>query len=246
MSAPRLYVGKEASHVAIGSEIALPAAVAHHAATVLRLRAADRVTLFTGSGGEFAATVAHIDRRGVVARVDAFSDLDREAPLDTTLAQAIAASDAMEYAIRKSVELGVSAIQPVVTARSAPLPEGSRAAQRRERWRHIAIAACEQCGRNRVPDVRETLPLDAWLRSRDRTATGIVLSPEASGSLTRFKPPAALDVLIGPEGGLTADELASALEARLTAVRLGPRVLRTETAGPAVLAAAAALWGDFR
>jgi 16S rRNA (uracil1498-N3)-methyltransferase len=246
MSAPRLYLGGDAGHVAIGSELALPAAVAHHAANVLRLRAADRVTLFTGSGGEFAATVAHIDRRGVVARVDAFADVEREAPLLTTLAQAIAASDAMEYAIRKSVELGVSAIQPVVTARSARLPDGSRAAQRHERWRHIAIAACEQCGRNRVPDVRHALTLDAWLRSRDRAVPAIVLSPEAPGSLAHMKPPAALDVLIGPEGGLTAGELASALGAGLTAVRLGPRVLRTETAGPAVLAATAALWGDFR
>ena len=246
MSAPRLFVEESAAELAAGRELALPAAAAHHAANALRLRAGERVTLFTGAGGELAATIVRIDRRGVTVHVDAFVDVEREATLRTTLVQAIAASDAMEYAIRKAVELGVSAVQPVTTARSAPLPAGPRVAQRHQRWRHIAIAACEQCGRNRLPDLRIALPLDEWLRARDATATGIVLAPDAARPLPQLSPQASLDILIGPEGGFTADEIAGATRAGIIPVRLGPRVLRTETAGPAALAAAHALWGDFR
>jgi len=246
VSAPRLYVEELGGELAAARDVSLPAAAAHHAAKVLRLRAGDRLTLFTGAGGEFAATIAHIDRRSVIVHVDAFADVEREPTLRTTLVQAIAASDAMEYAIRKSVELGASAVQPVTTARSAPLPAGSRAAQRHERWRNIAIAACEQCGRNRLPDVRPTMPLDDWLSARDPAAPGVALALDTVRSLAQLPPPGSLDVLIGPEGGLTADEATRATDAGLTPVRLGPRVLRTETAGPAALAAAHMLWGDFR
>ncbi|MET0203071.1 MAG: 16S rRNA (uracil(1498)-N(3))-methyltransferase [Casimicrobiaceae bacterium] len=246
MSVPRRHVEEPGAELAAGRELALPAAAAHHAANALRLRTGDRVTLFTGAGGEFAATIARIDRRGVTVRVDAFVDVEREATLRTTLVQAVAASDAMEYAIRKAVELGVSVVQPVTTARSAPLPAGPRAAQRHQRWRHIAIAACEQCGRNRLPDLCVALPLDEWLRARDAAATGIVLTPDGGRSLAQLSPQSSLDILTGPEGGFTADEVAGAARSGLTPVRLGPRVLRTETAGPAALAAAHALWGDFR
>lgn len=246
MSVPRLYVGDAAMALEHGREVGLPDGAAHHAAKVLRLRAGDRVTLFTGAGGEFAATIVHVERRGVTVHVDAFVDVEREAALQTTLVQAIAASDAMEYAIRKSVELGAAALQPVTSARSAPLPAGPRAAQREERWRHVAVAACEQCGRNRLPEVRATLTLDAWLRTRDVATSGIVLAPDAGRSLAHLAPPATLDILIGPEGGFTSDEVAGAARAGLAPVRLGPRTLRTETAGPAALAAANALWGDFR
>jgi 16S rRNA (uracil1498-N3)-methyltransferase len=246
MSAPRLYVEELAGDLASGRSVALPAGAAHHAAKVLRLRAGDRVTLFAGTGGEFAATITGIDRRGVTAQVDAFADVEREAALHTTLVQAIVASDAMDFAIRKSVELGVSSLQPVTTTRSAPLPAGPRAAQRPLRWRNIAIAACEQCGRNRLPDVRDVVPLDVWLGARVAATPGIVLVPTGAQALSQLTPPRALEILIGPEGGLTADEVAAALRAGLTAVRLGPRVLRAETAGPAALAAVHALWGDFR
>ena len=246
MSAPRLCVEELGGELAAARDVSLPAAAAHHAANVLRLRAGDRLTLFTGAAGEFAATIVHIDRRGVSVHVEAFIDVEREAVLTTTLVQAIAASDAMEYAIRKSVELGASAVQPVTTARSAPLPAGPRAAQRHERWRNIAIAACEQCGRNRLPDIRATMPLAEWLGARDAAAPGIVLAPDVTRSLAQLPPPGSLDILIGSEGGLTADEIARAADAGLTPVRLGARVLRTETAGPAALAAAHALWGDFR
>ncbi|MEP6679828.1 MAG: 16S rRNA (uracil(1498)-N(3))-methyltransferase [Betaproteobacteria bacterium] len=243
---PRLCVPELAGELAAGRDVALPAGVAHHAAKVLRLRVGDRVTLFSGAGGEFAATMLRIDRRSVTAHVESFEDVEREVALTTILVQSVVASDAMDYAIRKSVELGATAVQPVITARSAPLPAGPRAVQRQARWRNIAIAACEQCGRNRLPDVRDTVALDAWLAARDVASAGIVLALDAPRTLALLPPALALDILIGPEGGLTADEVARAERAGLAAVRLGPRVLRVETAGCAVLAAVHALWGDFR
>ncbi len=210
MSAPRLYAADLAGVLAVGGSVALPATVAHHAANVLRLRTRDAITLFTGEGGEFAATIERIDRREVIVRVDAFADAERESALAVTLVQAVAAGDAMDYAIRKSVELGVAALQPVITARSAPLGEGTRAAQKRERWQNVAIAACEQSGRNRVPGVAAPV---ASLRSgsplRSAAAPGIVLAPQDKACRWRAdaRRPALMDVVVGSEGGFTADEI---------------------------------------
>jgi len=247
VSAPRLYAAELAGALVPGASIALPATAAHHAASVLRLRTRDAVTLFTGEGGEFPATIERIDRREVIIRVDAFADAERESALAATLVQSVAAGDAMDYAIRKSVELGAAALQPVITARSAPLGEGTRAVQKRERWQNVAIAACEQSGRNRVPAVGAPIPLAQWLARRAVASPGIVLAPQGGVPLTNVTAPKdAIDVLVGPEGGFTIEEVAAATRAGLAAVRLGPRVLRTETAGPAALAAIQMLWGDFR
>ena len=246
MTVPRLYVAELAGALVPGGSLPLPAAVAHHAANVLRLRTRDAVTLFTGAGGEFAATIERIDRREVIVRIDAFAAVEREPALAVTLVQAVAAGDAMDYAIRKSVELGVAALQPVITARSAPLGEGTRGAQKRERWQNVAIAACEQSGRNRVPDVGAAIPFAQWVAAHARV-TGIVLAPEGAVPLTQIAAPVhSIVVVVGPEGGLTIDEIGAAVHAGLVAVRLGPRVLRTETAGPAALSAIQTLWGDFR
>lgn len=247
MTAPRLYVAELAGVLVPGASLPLPATVAHHAANVLRLRTRDAVTLFTGAGGEFAATVERIDRREVIVRVDGFVAVEREPSLAVTLVQAVAAGDAMDYAIRKSVELGVAALQPVIAARSAPLGEGTRGAQKRERWQNVAIAASEQSGRNRVPAVGAAIPFAQWLTARARATPGIVLAPVGAVALAGIVAPAdAIDVVVGPEGGFTVDEIDAAVHAGLVAVRLGPRVLRTETAGPAALAAIQTLWGDFR
>ena len=164
-----------------------------------------------------------------------------------TLVQGIAANDAMDHAVRRSVELGAAAIQPVQTTRSARVPDGERGEKRLAHWRQIVVAACEQCGRNRVPDVRGVVTLERWLADRDHAATGLVLSPTADVVISAAPPPqAALDLLIGPEGGFTAEEIALAQRSGMAAVRLGPRVLRAETAALASLATVNALWGDFR
>ena len=160
MAAPRFFVSIALRPGDVGTEVALPEAAAHHALRVLRLAVGDALTLFTGEGGEFAATLDRADKRNAWVRVERFDAVEREAPLAVTLVQGIAANDAMDYAVRKAVELGAAAIQPVVTARSARFPGDARGAKRLAHWRQIAVAACEQCGRNRVPAVRDvaTLP----------------------------------------------------------------------------------------
>jgi 16S rRNA (uracil1498-N3)-methyltransferase len=247
MSVPRFHCPDGPATGDVGSEYVLPAAAAHHALRVLRLAIGDRVTLFTGDGGEFAATLARASKRDAVVHIDKFDPVEREAALTVTLVQGIAANDAMDHAVRKSVELGVAAIQPVSTARSARVPERERGDKRLAHWRQVAVAACEQCGRNRVPEVREVATLEHWLGQRSTTVPGLVLVPDANASIAATPPPrGALDLLVGPEGGLAPDEIAQALRAGMTAVRLGPRVLRTETAALASLATISALWGDFR
>ena len=247
MTSPRFLCPGELAAAAVGSEYVLPDAVAHHALRVLRLAVGDDVTLFTGGGGEFAATLIRADKRTAVVHVDGFDPVEREARLAVTLAQGIAANDAMDHAVRRAVELGVSGIQPIVTTRSARMAEGERGEKRLAHWRQVVVAACEQCGRNRVPEVHAAVPLEGWLATRPRESAGLVLAPDANSSIADLPPPHdALDVLIGPEGGFAAEEIAAARRAGLAAVRMGPRVLRTETAALAALATVNALWGDFR
>jgi 16S rRNA (uracil1498-N3)-methyltransferase len=231
VSAPRFYCPGDLVAGDVNSDYALPDAAAHHALRVLRLAVGDRVTLFSGSGGEFAATLVRADKRNAVVRIDGFDAIERESSLAVTLVQGIAANDAMDHAVRRAVELGAAAIQPVLTARSARVPDGERGEKRLAHWRQIVIAACEQCGRNRIPVVRDVVALERWLGGRSNTTPGFVLSPEAAASLADApRPGGELDLAVGPEGGLATDEIAKATRAGMTPVRLGPRVLRTETA----------------
>jgi 16S rRNA (uracil1498-N3)-methyltransferase len=224
--------------------IPLPEAVAHHATRVLRLSAGDPVVLFDGNGGEYHATLVEASRHGATARVDRFDPVERESPLRVALVQAILAADAMDYAVRKAVELGAASIQPVAAARTQ---RSSRSEDKRlGHWRAIAVAACEQCGRNRVPEVAAPLGLDAWLRSA-RASPAVLAGPGTGMSLAAFASrtlPAA--IVVGPEGGFTDGEVALARDCGVVAVHLGPRVLRAETAGVAALAMLAALAGDAR
>ncbi len=245
MNAPRFFVPLALAPVATGATVELPPAVAHHAVRVVRLAAGDALTLFDGTDGEYAATLMRADRDGATVRIDGYSAVARESPLDVTLAQAIAANDAMDYAIRKAVELGATAIQPLVTMRSAPLPKGERGERRLAHWRGVVVAACEQCGRNRVPPVAAPLGWQDWIAAWP--GRGIVLEPEAARSLASLSTPGATTALaVGPEGGFTDREVDAGRAAGFECVSLGPRVLRTETAAVAALAAIQALWGDLR
>jgi 16S rRNA (uracil1498-N3)-methyltransferase len=247
---PRLYCP-----TSLGSDeiIDLPAAVAHHAARVLRLHEGDPVTLFNGEGGESEARLTRIGSRSVSALVGQHHAIERESPLQVTLLQGLAGAERMDYVIQKAVEMGVAAIAPLTMARSVTRLDAARASKRAEHWRAVIVASCEQCGRNRLPLLHPLRDFDAALGSPDDpgattgAALSLVLSPGEGSSLTAFdRPSGAIRLLIGPEGGLTPEELAAAQRAGFRAAQLGPRVLRTETAGVAALAAMNSLWGDWR
>ncbi|MCC8393972.1 16S rRNA (uracil(1498)-N(3))-methyltransferase [Paraburkholderia sp. MMS20-SJTR3] len=231
--------------------IALPDDVVRHV-LVLRLQPGDSLVLFNGEGGAYDAELVEVERRSARARIREFRDVEVEPPYRLTLAQGIAGGDKMDWLIEKAVELGAAGFVPLATARSVVRLAGERAQRRQQHWQGVVRASCEQCGRNRLPQVQPVQEFGAWLERLPREpAAGelrLLLSPRASIGFTALPetpPPAGVTLLIGPEGGLSADEEAAAVERGFTAVGLGPRVLRTETAGIAVLAALAARWGGW-
>ena len=229
-----------------GGMALLPEDAAHHAVHVLRLRAAEEVTLFDGRGGEYAGRIAAIERLRVSVEVLAHRALERESPLAVTLVQGVSSSEKMDFTVQKATELGVAVLQPVIAARSVGRIGGERAAQKRAHWQRVAIAACEQCGRNRLPEVLSPVPLAEYCRTAG-PGPALLLSPDAQLGLrevaARLK--GAVALAAGPEAGFSAAEEAMLQEAGFVPVRLGPRVLRTETAALAALAALNALAGDF-
>ena len=236
---PRLHVP---APLAAGGPLALPAEAVRHA-QVLRLQPGDALTLFDGTGGEWTARVESMGRRDAAVRVFDHLPVERELPLAVTLALAMPAGDRMDGLVEKATELGVAAIQPLVTERSVLRLSGDRADKRRAHWHAIAVAACEQCGRNRVPAVHAPRPLEGWLASLaadEGTARWLLGWREARDfARVRDAEMTALLVLSGPEGGLTEAEEDIARACGFLPVGLGPRVLRADTAPLAVLAALA-------
>lgn len=227
-----------------GTTCLLPEDSAHHAVHVLRIRNGDEVTLFNGRGGEFAARIASIDRLKVLVDLLEHRAVERESPLRVVLVQGVSAGERMDFTVRKSVELGVAEIQPVLAASSVARPKGERAAARHAHWQRVAISACEQCGRNRVPVVH---PLVNAVDYTGGDGTRILLAP---ASELRFSQAvkgggAAFTLAAGPEAGFSGEEERRFIDAGFVPARIGPRVLRTETAGLAALAALSALLGDF-
>ena len=235
--------------LAAGAEVVLAAAQAHHVARVLRMQAGDRLTLFNGDGADYAAVITAARKNEVRVQVEAARKAARESPLEVVLAQGLSRAERMDYTVQKAVELGVARVDPVLARRSVVRLDGARAKQKQAHWQAVAIGACEQCGRSRVPTVAPVETLDEWLarwRARSDGAPGLLLDPASGRSLRDLpRPTTTVALLAGPEGGLSDEETESARRAGLTAVRLGPRVLRTETAALAALAAMQALWGDF-
>ncbi len=244
MPPPRFYC---AIDLAPNTQVKLPEDAAHHAMKVLRLTSGDAVTLFNGGGGEFEARIRFSGRDAVLVDLGRHLAVERESPLRLCLAQSLSSAERMDFTLQKAVELGVEAIQPIVSERSIVRLAGERAERRARHWRNVVIAACEQCGRNRVPVVSDTLKLDDWLGQAHGEALKLMLSPLGSATLDALAPPAQRVILLaGPEGGLTEAEHARVASRGFVPVRLGARVLRTETAAMAALSAMQALWGDFR
>ena len=240
---PRFYCAQALS---IGAVIDLPDHVAHHI-QVLRLGIDAHITLFNGEGGEFTATVSQIEKKRVTAEIKAFSPREAELPYAVTLAQALPEASKMDEIVQKAVELGATAIQPLAAQRCVVRLTSERANKKFAHWQGIIIAAAEQSGRNRLPNLAEPANFDDWIAQHDLHKR-ILLSPRAEQSLSdwaRHHPPQALSLLIGPEGGFTEkEETLAGMQGALT-LSIGTRILRTETAGMAALAAINAVWGEM-
>jgi 16S rRNA (uracil1498-N3)-methyltransferase len=236
--------------LAEGLRADLPESAARHAARVLRLRVDDALTLFDASGGEYAARIVGIERERVAVEVLTWRDVECESPIGITLVQALQAGEKMDMTVQKAVELGVARIIPVISRRSVVRLDGERALRRVEHWRGVVASACEQCGRNRLPEVTALEGLERWLAKAPAPGVRrLMLVPGAQQSLATAPQPLPnerVELLIGAEGGLAPEEMQAAVQAGFVGIRLGPRILRTETAGLAALAAMQSLWGDFK
>ncbi|MBV8665001.1 MAG: 16S rRNA (uracil(1498)-N(3))-methyltransferase [Burkholderiaceae bacterium] len=235
-----------AQALAIGATIDLPDHVARHV-QVLRLAVGDYVTLFNGEGGEYTATLSTIEKRRATAEIKTFSAREAELPYAVTLAQALPEASKMDEIIQKAVELGATAIQPLAAQRCVVRLSAERASKKISHWQGIIVSAAEQSGRNRLPSLADPAEFNSWAAQRDLHRR-ILLSPRAEQSLSdwaRHHPPQAITLAIGPEGGFTEKEETLAQEHGALILSIGVRVLRTETAGMAALAAINAIWGEM-
>lgn len=221
----------------------LPEAQAHYISRVLRMSEGDAVQLFDGSGMEFRATLIEVGKKHVRVQVSQSFAGQVESPLQIHLGQGLSRGERMDWAIQKATELGVAQITPIISERCEVRLKDERAEKRQAHWQQIAVSACEQCGRSVVPVINAPVALADWLK-QTQADLKLVLHPVAEPLVSHAKP-ATLAFLIGPEGGLNDAEVSQAQSAGFHAARLGPRVLRTETAPVVALSVAQQLWGDF-
>jgi len=234
------------ANLAPGATVALPDTAAHHAARVLRMQAGDSLTLFNGDGADYTGEIIRITKTEVVAKIVDARTVANESPLNVTLAQAISSGERMDYTLQKAVELAINHIQPLAAERSVVKLTGDKIERRREHWQNVVIAACEQSGRAVVPQVLPPMPYMEWLSRQEAYALKLMLAPTATQTLHDLaKPEGSTCLLIGCEGGFSPQEQQAALSCGFTGIQLGKRVLRTETAALAALAAMQTLWGDF-
>ncbi|HGO8339654.1 TPA: 16S rRNA (uracil(1498)-N(3))-methyltransferase [Neisseria meningitidis] len=239
---PRFHLPENLS---VGQTVALPDNIVRHL-NVLRVRPNENITLFDGKGKAHAARLTVLEKRRAEAEILHEDTTDNESPLNITLIQSISSGDRMDFTLQKSVELGVTAIQPVISERCIVRLDGERAAKRLARWQEIVISACEQSGRNTVPPV---LPIIGYREALDKMpseSTKLIMSINRARKLGDIRHPSgAIVFMVGPEGGWTEQEEQQAFDAGFQAVTLSKRILRTETAALAALAAMQTLWGDF-
>lgn len=233
---------------AADTDLEIDADKARYLTRVLRLRVGDSLSVFNGEGSEYTAAITSISRSNATLRVGAITSVQTESSLRVHLVQGISRGDRMDFVVQKATELGVKRVTPVFTEHGVVKLDAARAEKRRDHWQKIAVSACEQSGRVRLPLIDAPMPLKSWFGNKpQRVDTELILNPSASTSLTKIEvPETKVCVLIGPEGGFSDAEFEDAGVAGFRAVSLGPRVLRTETAAIATLAVLQTLWGDLR
>jgi 16S rRNA (uracil1498-N3)-methyltransferase len=243
MRLTRVFVDED---LAVGQRLTVEGSAGNHVVRVLRLRVGDELTIFNGRGGEYRASIDEIRRDTVQVSVREHRDEERESAFDLTLAQGISRGERMDWVVQKATELGVTRIVPVFTERSVVHLDERQAAKKVQHWRGIAVSACEQCGRNVVPEIAAPVAVYGLLEKPLGTGISLLLSPTAQRRIVDIdgSPPGAT-VLIGPEGGLAQVEHEAALRAGFTSVRMGPRVLRTETAAVCALSLLQQKFGDL-
>lgn len=248
MRIPRFYLPQPLSS---DTNLELPPELFRHAIQVLRMKQDEPLILFNGAGGEYTATLTEVSRRSASVHIASFDPVNRESILDLTLIQSIIKPDRMDLAIQKSTELGVTRIQPLISQRSIVRPGRDQLEKKQKHWQAVAISACEQSGRTRVPEILPTRPLATWLQvSRSELATRLMLLPGDYPPLQQLNVSAAhntqaFSVMIGPEGGFTDAEEEQCLISGLLPVSLGPRVLRAETAALTAIALLQQQFGDL-
>lgn len=236
---PRLFCD---TPLAVNQEIKLPKALTRHL-MVLRLVIGENITLFNGHGGEYTGILINISKNDAIVKITHYSPIERELPYNITLAQGLPEANKMDWIVEKTTELGVNTILPIAAERSVTRLDNDRAIKRIERWQAITIAAAQQCGRNHLPHILPPLPFSKIIEHTPSPC--LLLSPRATQTLPSWAkqhPPQDITLLIGPEGGFSPKEEQSALNSGATLLSIGSRILRTETAGIAIIAMLNALW----
>jgi 16S rRNA (uracil1498-N3)-methyltransferase len=229
----------------VGELTSLEDEAATHVGRVLRMQATEKLVLFNGLGGQYQATIEAASKKNVTVQITAFDNHCAESPLKIHLGQGISRGDKMEFTIQKAVELGVSEITPLFTERCGVKITGERLNKKLQQWQKIAISACEQCGRNTIPIIHNPLPLSQWLQQISKELK-INLHPRATDTIkTLAWPTNGIRLIIGPEGGLSDNEITQTVDNGFGEVTLGPRILRTETAGLTVISALQLQFGDL-
>jgi 16S rRNA (uracil1498-N3)-methyltransferase len=241
MRIPRIYTAKP---LGAGRGIVLEPEASQHLGRALRLQAGDSAYLFDGSGAQYLATITSVEKKCVTLMIGSAIKHDTESPLVINLGVAISRGDRMDLVVQKATELGVAEITPLFTERTEVKLSAERALKKCRHWQHVIISACEQCGRNRLPKLHSPESLGQWLphTQGDRK---FVLHHRNTAYVETASAPTCIDLLIGPEGGLTQAEINLAHTFGFEALSLGPRILRTETAPLAALAILQARWGDM-
>lgn len=229
----------------VNDVLRLNEAASHHLARVLRVSVNEPLTVFNGQGGEYACIVKRIEKKVVEVFVQAFHPREVESPIHTTLAQGLARGEKMDFIIQKAVELGVNAIQPLITERCNVRLQGDREEKRLLHWQAVIQSACEQCGRNQLPVIHAPVALSTWLAGVTAKHRYVLTPWQKKAVLQGGKIKEEVALLIGPEGGLSDEEVSLAMKHQFEALQLGPRILRTETAGLVGLSVLQTLFGDF-